>query len=562
MTDERAESYTYDFHDEQHPGEMLAALEQLYVGGVLTDVALRCASGEEFRCHRALLCAGSRYFRAMFTSDMRERSDGLVGLAGVDREVLGALLSYTYTARLLITEGNVQRLLEAADRLQFGRVKGACEDFLVRFLDAHNCLGMHAFAQLHACPALEREARRVALSRFDDVIQQEEFLDLEPGKVRAVLSAKNLNAREDDALIGAVAKWVAHDSADRLRHVPDLLGSVHLDVDELGFKAALDVQGRSSLRGEGAVRSVIVQALKGRREGITASSGKVSPILYVVGGYYWHPLSELHKWDPASNEWTQGKGIPDHTRESYSVAILGANIYVTGGYRSNTVEALDAVSVYNCDRDEWTAGCPMTTARYYHCSVALRGCVYAVGGYRAGAPERRAEYYDPLKKRWFPVADMIQGVGNATACVMADNIYVTGGHYGYRGSTTFEEIQVYRQSVNEWSIITISPHPEYGLCSVSLDNKLYLVGGQTAIADCYDLERNEWRQVSMMKERRMECGAVVINGCIYVTGGYSYSKGTYLQNIEKYDPELDSWEIVGTLPSPARGHGCVCVYSV
>jgi kelch-like protein 23 len=78
---------------------------------------------------------------------------------------------------------------------------------------------------------------------------------------------------------------------------------------------------------------------------------------------------------------------------------------------------------------------------------------------------------------------------------------------------------------------------EYGLCSVSLNNKLYLVGGQTTITDCYDPERDEWRQLSVMKERRMECGAVVINGCIYVTGGYSYSKGTYLQSIEKYDPE-------------------------
>uniref|UniRef100_A0A8C8D613 Uncharacterized protein n=1 Tax=Oncorhynchus tshawytscha TaxID=74940 RepID=A0A8C8D613_ONCTS len=52
----------------------------------------------------------------------------------------------------------------------------------------------------------------------------------------------------------------------------------------------------------------------------------------------------------------------------------------------------------------------------------------------------------------------------------------------------------------------------------------------------------------MMKER-MECGAVVINVYIYVTGGYSYSKGTYLQSIEKYDPELDTWEVVGNPPS-------------
>lgn len=88
------------------------------------------------------------------------------------------------------------------------------------------------------------------------------------------------------------------------------------------------------------------------------------------------------------------------------------------------------------------------------------------------------------------------------------------------------------------------------------------MGGQTTITDCYDPEQKEWKQKADMMERRMECGSVVMNGFIYITGGYSSSKGSYLQNIEKYDPECDKWEIVGNLPSPMRSHGCVCVYNV
>lgn len=52
-----------------------------------------------------------------------------------------------------------------------------------------------------------------------------------------------------------------------------------------------------------------------------------------------------------------------------------------------------------------------------------------------------------------------QGVGNATACVMEDKIYVSGGHYGYRGNCTYEKIQVYRPDINEWSVLTVTPHP-------------------------------------------------------------------------------------------------------
>ncbi|XP_047456958.1 kelch-like protein 23 [Mugil cephalus] len=563
MTHKQAEIYTYDFCDGDHPAELLDALRHFYLSGLFTDVTLQCGeSGQVFHCHRALLSARSSYFKVMFTADMRERSNSVVKLTGVDSSVLGALVNYVYTAQVSITESNVQSLLEAADLLQFVSVKQACEEFLIRLLDVDNCLGMHAFAELHLCPGLEREARRVMLCRFSELIQQEEFAELDHEKMRSVLAALVLTVQREEVLMDAVVRWVTHDLDRRIQYVSGLLHSIHLDLDEVYFKATFEVHRQYLMdKGGGKLKAMIIQALRSNGKEVSAGR-KISSNLYVIGGYYWHPLCEVHIWDPISDTWVQGKDMPEHGRESYSVSLLGANIYVTGGYRTNTVEAMDAVSIYNCDYDEWTEGCPMITARYYHCSVALHGCVYAIGGYRGGAPERETEFYDPLKKKWFPVAKMIQGIGNATACVMGDKIYVTGGHYGYRGSCTYEKIQVYRQDINEWSIIAISPHPEYGLCSVSLNNKLYLVGGQTTIADCYDPEGDEWIPISVMKERRMECGAVVINGCIYVTGGYSYSKGTYLQSIEKYDPELDSWEIVGTLPSPTRSHGCVCVHGV
>lgn len=42
---------------------------------------------------------------------------------------------------------------------------------------------------------------------------------------------------------------------------------------------------------------------------------------------------------------------------------------------------------------------------------------------------------------------------------MKDRIYVTGGHYGYRGNCTHDAVQVYRPDINEWSIVTTTPHP-------------------------------------------------------------------------------------------------------
>ncbi|CAB1328483.1 unnamed protein product [Coregonus sp. 'balchen'] len=150
----------------------------------------------------------------MFTADIKEQSNNLIKLTGIDYEVLCALVNYLYTSRVSITETNVQSLLEAADFLQFNSVKN---DFLIRFLDVDDCLGMHYFATLHICPELKWEARR------------------------------------------------------------DLLCFIHLELDEMHFKTALDVQRRCLLANEGKVRPTAKR--------LQQAGKKLSSSMYVIGGY-------------------------------------------------------------------------------------------------------------------------------------------------------------------------------------------------------------------------------------------------------------------------------------
>lgn len=407
MSSKDEESYTYEFCDEDHPSKTLGALREFYACGLFADITLQCCTGQMFHCHKALLSARSAYFKVMFTSDMKERSNVIINLPGIDGEILSALVNYVYTSKVSITQANVQSLLEAADLLQFGTVKTACEEFLMRFLDVDNCLGMHAFAELHVCPVLEREALRIILGRFEELICQEEFWGIDVKKLVAILSAENVNVWKEETLLDAVVKWVTFDMDSRKENIQDLLQCIQLEVDDVYLTTALDVHKQCT---EHKIRSIIGQSVKS--SGVYATNKNLASRMYIIGGYYWHPLSEIHIWDPICNTWVQGKDMPDYTRESYSVSLLGSNIYVTGGYRTHTVDALDTVWIYNIVSDEWTEGCSMITARYYHCSVPLHGCIYVIGGYTGGAPTQETEFYDPLKKEWFPVADMIQGKKN------------------------------------------------------------------------------------------------------------------------------------------------------
>ncbi|GLD55600.1 kelch-like protein 23 [Lates japonicus] len=76
---------------------------------------------------------------------------------------------------------------------------------------------------------------------------------------------------------------------------------------------------------------------------------------------------------------------------------------------------------------------------------------------------------------------------------------------------------------------------EYWMCLVSVNSSLYLVGGQTTLAECFDPHTEEWVSLASMTEGRIEFWVVAMLGCVYITGAYSCSKGTYLQSMEKYD---------------------------
>lgn len=61
--------------------------------------------------HRLILSAGSEYFAAMFTNDLREASQNEIELHNVDGDALWALMHYCYTGKIEIFEDTVETLL-------------------------------------------------------------------------------------------------------------------------------------------------------------------------------------------------------------------------------------------------------------------------------------------------------------------------------------------------------------------------------------------------------------------------------------------------------------------
>ncbi|XP_063001730.1 zinc finger and BTB domain-containing protein 7B isoform X2 [Elgaria multicarinata webbii] len=109
----------------EHSSELLGRLNEQRRRGVLCDVTLR-AQGSEYRTHRAVLAASSRYFQRLFAGP----GMGVCELDFVGAEALGALLDFAYTATLTISTGSLAEVLRAARLLEIPCVIAACMEIL------------------------------------------------------------------------------------------------------------------------------------------------------------------------------------------------------------------------------------------------------------------------------------------------------------------------------------------------------------------------------------------------------------------------------------------------
>ena len=206
-----------------------AELNSLRGHGKLCDVVL-VAGSERIPAHRVILASLSHYFRAMFTGEMAESRMREIVINGVEPSALVSLVDYAYTAFVKVTESNVQSLLAAASALQFDEVKDAASQFLLRHLDAENCLGIKRFAEAHGCNQLHSAAEVYAAHWFSDVCKREEYLSLSLPDVVLYLGNDRLNVEAEYVVFEAALSWLNHNEAERSKHFYEVMRCVRFPL--------------------------------------------------------------------------------------------------------------------------------------------------------------------------------------------------------------------------------------------------------------------------------------------------------------------------------------------
>ncbi len=279
--------------------------------------------------------------------------------------------------------------------------------------------------------------------------------------------------------------------------------------------------------------------------------------IYVAGGITSKSGNTFESYDPDADSWKTLARMP-HSREWGAGCAMNGKIYTFGGWWEE--ETLDAVDVFDPETNKWTSLSPMPSRRWGHTAVAFEDKIYVVGGVLDWPLNKyydSVEIYDPETDTWTtksaPASSGMVPRWGFSACVANNKIYLVGGldckEYPRAESVNaMSTVEAYNPRNNSWEEKASMPTARWGLSTVSVNNRIYAMGGgltyfpdkKLTIIEVYDPESDTWSSKSRLPKGIITPASCVLNNMIYVTGGSGLDPYDEYGGVYVYDPACDS----------------------
>ncbi|MFC1487829.1 Kelch repeat-containing protein [Thermoproteota archaeon] len=220
-----------------------------------------------------------------------------------------------------------------------------------------------------------------------------------------------------------------------------------------------------------------------------------------------------------------------------------------------TFPNVESVWATKDSEDPWLVKAPMHEARSNFGVAVVDGKIYAIGGALGGSNiSSTNEMYDPVADMWTFKRSMPTARAGFAVAVYQDKIYCIGGSTPAENGTSnivIGKVEVYDPVSDNWVTITSLPTPRIHLQANVVNDKIYVTGGRTYdigfpdlfpysnLTEVYDPISDSWDSVAQMPNETSAFSSVVVDDKLYVVGG---------QSIRIYDPEIDGWSLGA--PSP------------
>ncbi|CAF0771955.1 unnamed protein product [Adineta steineri] len=189
----------------------------LYTTHLLSDIELVVNNEQHYKAHRAILSAGSDFFKAMFESNMTESTSKTISLKLDDVSSFPAVLKFLYVGSLeanYLNFDQIESLLKLADMYQIPTLFKALLDLTTKEIDANNCLHL-LFMEKYLgddWPTVRKQCIQIAAKHFLYICHQEEFSGLPFNALSDILDHKDIIICNQAMLYVALHRWAINSS--------------------------------------------------------------------------------------------------------------------------------------------------------------------------------------------------------------------------------------------------------------------------------------------------------------------------------------------------------------
>jgi len=148
----------------------------IYNNKDFSDVVVKCGN-TKFECHQLFLTTRSPVFKAMLTSDKKEKNrTNEIQVVDVKPEVMAELIEFIYTGKSSNLDKYAMDLLIAADKFQMDSLKELCEKKLLTTLGIKNCFSLLIMGDKYS-PNIKKYALKFAIEnrksiKFEDCLAE------------------------------------------------------------------------------------------------------------------------------------------------------------------------------------------------------------------------------------------------------------------------------------------------------------------------------------------------------------------------------------------------------
>jgi hypothetical protein len=207
-----------------------------------------------------------------------------------------------------------------------------------------------------------------------------------------------------------------------------------------------------------------------------------------------------------------------------------------------------------------TPGCSWSLAPAYPINIADEAAVsidhylYVFGGVSGGTVVRTAYRFDGTM--WTSIVGLPFALRGASAATDGRYVYIVNGEDN-RGVAN-SSLMRYDPAANNYLILTPPDLPTTGSAAVSLNGKLYRIGGltlpgATASVEVYTPASNSWASVVDLPFAAGFSMAVAGNGAVYAAGGID-GNGLETDKAYSYSAASNAWTPIAFLPPAPAPH--------